>query len=70
MIGTIKRLFCMLAIALSVVACTEEIDESNRYTFTGETMADFLLNRSDQYSHFITLLKRAGLFSLLQTYGQ
>ena len=70
MIGTIKRLFCMLAIALSVVACTEEIDESNRYTFTGETMADFLLNRSDQFSHFITLLKRAGLFSLLQTYGQ
>ena len=70
MIGTIKRLFCMLAIALSVVACTEEIDESNRYTFTGETMADFLLNRSDRYSHFINLLKRAELFSLLQTYGQ
>ena len=52
------------------IACTEEIDESNRYTFTGETVADFMLKRSDKYSHMITLLKRANLFGLLATYGQ
>ena len=52
------------------IACTDEIDESNRYTFTGETVADYLLNRSDKYSHFIRLLKQADLLSLLQTYGQ
>ena len=65
-----KRILYILAIALSILACTDEIDKSNRFTFTGETVADYLLNRSEKYSHFITLLKRAELFSLLQTYGQ
>ena len=65
-----KRILYILAIALSILACTDEIDKSNRYTFTGETMADFLLNRSEKYSHFITLLERADLLSLLNTYGQ
>ena len=65
-----KRILYILAIALSILACTDEIDKSNRFTFTGETVADFMLNRSEKYSHFITLLKRAELFSLLQTYGQ
>ena len=65
-----KRILYILAIALSFLACTDEIDKSNRFTFTGETVADFMLNRSDRYSHMITLFKRAGLFSLLNTYGQ
>ena len=34
-----KRILYILALALSIVACTEEIDKSNRYTFTGETVA-------------------------------
>ena len=66
----IKRILYILAIALSFLACTDEIDKSHRFTFTGETVADFLLNRSEKYSHFINLLKRAELFSLLQTWGQ
>ena len=65
-----KRILYILTIALSLLACSEEIDKSNRYTFTGETVADFMQNRSEEYSHFITLLKRAELFSLLSTYGQ
>ena len=65
-----KRILYMLALALSMVACTDDIDKSNRFTFTGETLADYLLNRSDSYSHFITMLKQAEVFSLLQTYGQ
>ena len=65
-----KRIFYILIVILSFFSCTEEIDESNRYTFTGETVADYLLNRSDKYSHFIRLLKQADLLSLLQTYGQ
>ena len=65
-----KRILYILTIALSILACREEIDKSNRYTFTGETVADFLLNRSEKYSHFISLLKRTELFTLLQTYGQ
>ena len=66
-----KRIFYILAVVLSIVAsCREEIDESNRYTFTGETVADYLLHRSEKYSHMITLMKRANLFGLLATYGQ
>ncbi len=65
-----KRILYILALALSILACTDEIDKSNRFTFTGETVADYLLNRSDRYSHFINLLKKAELFSLLNTYGQ
>ena len=66
-----KRIFYILAVVLSIVAsCHEEIDESNRYTFTGETVADYLLHRSEKYSHMITLMKRANLFGLLATYGQ
>ena len=65
-----KRILYILTIALSLLACREEIDKSNRYTFTGETVADFMLNRSEKYSHMISLMKRAKLLSLLNTYGQ
>ena len=57
-------------ILLSILACREEIDKSNRYVFTGETIADYMMKRSEKYSHMITLLKHAELFTLLQTYGQ
>ena len=65
-----KRIIYILAIALSIVACSDDIDKSNRFTFTGETVSDYVLNRSDRYSHFINLLERAKLLSLLNTYGQ
>ena len=65
-----KRILYILALALSIAACTEEIDKSNRYTFTGETIADYVQNRSDRYSCFIYLLKKANLWGLLSTYGQ
>lgn len=65
-----KRILSILTLALLIVACREEIDKSNRYTFTGETVADFLLSRSEQYSHFIKILKQAEMMSLLSTYGQ
>ena len=65
-----KRILYILALALSIAACTDDIDKSNRYTFTGETVADYVLNRSEKYSHFINLLERAQLLSLLNTYGQ
>ena len=65
-----KQIYFILVIVLSILACREEIDKSNRYVFTGETVADYMLNRSEKYSHMITLMKRAGLFGLLQTYGQ
>ena len=65
-----KRILYILALVLSILACREEIDKSNRYVFTGETVADYMLNRSDKYSHFITILQQAELLTLLSTYGQ
>ena len=65
-----KRLCYILTIILAIFSCSDETDNSNRYTFTGETVADFLLNRSDKFSHFITLLKRSDILSLLNTYGR
>ncbi|MBR5511621.1 MAG: fasciclin domain-containing protein [Bacteroidaceae bacterium] len=65
-----KRIIYILVITLSIVACSDDIDKSNRFTFTGETVSDYVLNRSDRYSHFINLLERAKLLSLLNTYGQ
>ena len=47
-----KRLFSRLAVlalmpaCFAVVSCKEDIDESNLYTFKGETIEDFLANRS------------------------
>ena len=68
------------ALCLSGVAtqsCTDDIDQSNRYTFTGETVIDYLENRSDVFSDFITILNRAtigrksagSVRHLLSTYG-
>ncbi len=68
--ATVKRILYILALAMSILACTDEIDKSNRFTFTGETLMDYLLNRSENFSNFIILTQRAGLFSLLNTYGQ
>ena len=65
-----KKLILASIFILSLLACTEDIDKGNRYTFTEETVADYLLNRSEKYSHMITMLKRAGIFTMLNTYGQ
>ena len=64
------RFLCLLALALSLFACREEIDKSNRFTFTGETIADYILNRSENFTHFIRILEQAEMFGLLSTYGQ
>lgn len=81
--NTYKRIFGKVLTALSVclvsvfLSCSEDIDESNRYTFTGETIVDYLENRSDIYSSFLHILDNAyiGVSSagsirhLLSTYG-
>ena len=64
-----------LCVVLGVTGCSEDIDESNRYTFTGETVVDYLENRSDIYSSFIYILDKAtvgkggNVRHLLSTYG-
>lgn len=59
-----------LAIGNSFVSCSEDIDTSNRYTFTGQTMADFLLDNEDRFSSMIKIFEQAKMMGLLSTYGQ
>ena len=40
-------------------SCTEDIDKSNRYTFTGETVVDYLEARPDSFSDFLAILGKA-----------
>ncbi len=53
----------------SLTSCVDEQVPGNRYTFTGETIADFLEVNSEEFSSFITILKRANTWGELDTYG-
>ncbi len=59
-----------LILGTGFISCSDDIDKSNRYTFTGETIADFILNREDRFSHMIKILKQAEMFGLLSKYGR
>lgn len=52
-----------------LTSCSEKLDEGNLYTFTGETVADFLNNSPEQFSDFTYILKRADMEQLLSAYG-
>ena len=60
------------ALALPVVAalssCVAEPDDSNLYTFTGQTIEDFL-KVNDDFSNFNYILTRSGYDRLMATYG-
>ena len=70
-----KKLICKIAAVaflpgmMGLASCSEDIDESNLYTFTGETIEDYLANRPDQLSSFNYILQRAGLDKLMSGYG-
>ncbi|MBO7468452.1 MAG: fasciclin domain-containing protein [Bacteroidaceae bacterium] len=58
-----------LAVGLCVASCVETIDQGNRYTFIGNTIASFLEEHEEVYSDFIYILDRGGKFSLMKAYG-
>lgn len=53
----------------TLTSCKEDIDESNLYTFTGETIEGFLQSHSDQFSNFNYVLSRIGYDKILSAYG-
>ena len=65
----VSILFFAFLNMLAFNACKEDIDESNLYTFTGETIEDYLANRSEQYSNFNYILQRIGYDKILSAYG-
>ena len=61
---------CTVGVALTMVtSCKEDIDESNLYTFTGETIEDYLANRPERFSDFNYILARIGYDKILSAYG-
>lgn len=55
--------------SLFQTSCLSEYAPGNYYTFTGETVADFLENNSEEFSNFIYVLKQAKLWNNMKTYG-
>ena len=51
------------------VSCNKEPDESDLYTFTGQTIQEFV-EEDDNLSLFRQILERANLWAELRTYGQ
>ena len=64
-----KACLGMLAIMVALGACNKEPDESNLYTFTGETIETFIQKDSDLTS-FNYILTRVGLDRMMASYGQ
>lgn len=60
----------LLPACMAIAGCNAEPDDSNRYTFTGETAEDFLANRDSLYSSFNYILQRSRYDRLLSTYGK
>lgn len=54
--------------AAGMSSCSDEPDDSNYYTFTGEMLSEYLKTHSD-YSSFASIVERAGMMDLLSAYG-
>ena len=68
-----KNIFALVAMTTVLAwggftSCSDEPDEENFYTFTGEMASDYLKTRP-QYSDFATVVERANLMDLLSSYG-
>lgn len=46
------------AATLTLNSCTEKIDDSDLYTFTGEMMTDHFVNNPEQFSSYLAILNR------------
>ena len=71
----------LLSLAMFVggtfIGCQEDVDQSNRFTFTGELISTHLENNPDKYSYFVEILNKASIgnkasgnmLKTLSTYG-
>lgn len=59
----------LLGTLVSLGSCTQDIDESDLYTATGQTVEEFIRNDSDLTS-FNYILQRSGYDRMMDSYGQ
>ena len=68
MVGVLVATMTMFT--LSLTSCQDdEIADGARYTFTGHTVASYLEEHEETFSHFINILKRGNRYNLMQAYG-
>ena len=75
------KTWVLLSLAVFVggtfTGCQEEVDQSNRFTFTGELISSHLENHPETFSHFVEILSKASIgkkaagtmLKTLSTYG-
>ena len=72
LIQKLKSIIFLLLLAcacpLLLTNCNDDMAAENYYTFTGEMMSDYLLNRED-FSLFAEIVERAGEMDFLSTRG-
>lgn len=66
----LKLVAAVLSVSMAATSCTDEPAPENYYTFTGEMVSDYLSNRSGDYSEFIAVLQRSGIYGMMATYGK
>lgn len=66
---TIWLIAAIMAMQFLVTSCVDKLTNDRIYTFKGEMVTDYLQNRKEKYSDFITILQRAKIYDLLTTYG-
>ena len=67
----VLKVFMALAPIALTVSCWTEVHPGTYYTFTGQTLADYLEQDSAQrFDSFINVLKRTGRWGELLTYGK
>lgn len=65
-----KILFAVSIVFVCMSSCLDEYAPGSYYTFSGNTIASFLENeKNNSFTSFIYVLKRAGLWGEMQTYG-
>ena len=66
----VRRALFAFVLSVMVASCWDEVHPGTYYTFTGQTVIDFLEQDSAyHFSSFIKVLKRARVYGELETYG-
>lgn len=59
-----------LGSTVAFTSCVKDPDESNLYTFTGQTIQDYLVENDSIFSLFNVILNRSGYDRMMASYGQ
>jgi len=54
--NTFKGALIAVSLGLGLASCSEKIDESDLYTFTGEMMVDHFENNPETFSSYLEVL--------------